>query len=79
MLYANQPNIPFLATSGKHGDFSILTTLKNGIQIELGQLNKIEISPEENHAKIGGGAKTRHTIRTLAASGKRTGILPFVE
>lgn len=71
--------MPFLAAAGKHGDFSTLKTLKNGIQIELGQLNTIEISAEGNYAKIGGGAETRHLIRTLFANGKRTGMLPLVE
>ena len=72
-MYANAHYIPFLATSGKHGDISSLQRLKNGIQIDLSQLNKVEIPPKGQHATIGGGANTKHVISTLAAAGKRAG------
>lgn len=71
-MYANAHNLPFLATSGKHGDAATLKHIRNGIQIELEQLNQVSVSATRDQATIGGGAKVKGILDGLAAQGKRT-------
>jgi FAD/FMN-containing dehydrogenase len=80
VLYANRHNLPFLATSGKHGDFATLQHLQNGVQIDLGNLNWVDVGVDGKHATIGGGALTKSVVQNLAAAGKRavTGICECV-
>lgn len=43
--YANAHDVPFLATTGKHGDMTTLAGLKVGIKIELRALEADERQP----------------------------------
>ena len=73
ILYANAHNIPFLATTGKHGEMSTLQGLKNGIQIDMRALDQVKVSPDGKYASVSGGIKQKELIEALAAAGKRTG------
>jgi FAD/FMN-containing dehydrogenase len=80
VLYANRHDLPFLATSGKHGDFGTLQRLQKGVQVDLGRLNRVDVAADGKHATIGGGALTKAIIQNLAVADKRavTGICECV-
>lgn len=79
ILYATANDIPFMATSGKHGDMSTLQELRAGIQIDLRALDKVEVSADGDHALIGGGIRQKALISALASKRKRTGEQSLVQ
>jgi FAD/FMN-containing dehydrogenase len=53
-----------------------LKGLKEGIQIDMRALNKVDVLPDGKYAWIGGGIKQGDLINALAAAKKRTGSHP---
>jgi len=70
--FANQFDIPFLATNGRHGAITTQGDMKWGIQIWLDKLNKVEISKDGKSVKIGGGTLSKKVTDTLWAANKQT-------
>ncbi|KAJ5713440.1 uncharacterized protein N7483_010621 [Penicillium malachiteum] len=66
--YANENNLPFLAYNGGHGAIETLSTVENGIQIWLNQLNSVFISQDGQTATFGGGVKSKHVTDALWAA-----------
>lgn len=63
-------NIPFLATSGRHGYSSRLGQLQNGLQIDLSNLNKIEVDAGADTVTVGPGVQFKDILEPLYAAGK---------
>lgn len=72
--FANQRNIPFIAASGSHGSIDSLSTVQNGIEIWMRNLNRVRINPDGETATIGGGTKMGEVTQALWAYGKQTGM-----
>ena len=71
--FARKYNIDFLAISRGHGTTTALSTVKNGIQIHLRQLNTIAIAQDGNSATLGGGLYNAEIVNALDAVGKASG------
>ncbi|KAL8801210.1 MAG: hypothetical protein Q9182_004604 [Xanthomendoza sp. 2 TL-2023] len=71
--FARKYNIDFLAVSRGHGLTKSLSTLKNGIQINLRQLQEITVAPNGKTATLGGGVYTESLLNALHAKGKSSG------
>ncbi|KAI6353213.1 hypothetical protein MCOR25_009109 [Pyricularia grisea] len=70
--YANKNKKPFLAYNTVHGSLTTLGRMNGGIEIFLNQLNGIEIAPDGQTAKLGGGVRSKDVTNTLFAAGKQT-------
>ena len=66
---ASKHNIPFMATGGGHGLSSTLTSLHDGIEIDMNGFNGIEVDAEAKTAVIGGGARYGDVIEPLYQKG----------
>ena len=58
--------------AGCHGATDALESVRNGIQIDMRDMNDIIISEDGKTARIGGGAKVKKTVNTLWDAGKQT-------
>jgi FAD/FMN-containing dehydrogenase len=74
---ANQHNIPFLATSARHGYSTSLASIHNGLEINTGYLNQININAFTNRMTIGGAVRFQQAVDILYASGKEIRVFPF--
>jgi len=50
-----------------------MENVHNGIEIWMGQLDRVSINPDGNSVTIGGGTKSKKLIDHLWAAGKQTG------
>lgn len=66
---ATQKDIPFLATGGRHGYGTTLGNLKNGLAIDLSQLNSIRVDKEAETVTIGGGVRWRDILDPVYEAG----------
>ncbi|KAL8693101.1 MAG: hypothetical protein Q9224_003818 [Gallowayella concinna] len=71
--FARKYNIDFLAINRAHGTTKTLSTLKNGIQINLRQLQEITIAPDGKTATLGGGVYNDNVVNALHGKGKSSG------
>jgi FAD/FMN-containing dehydrogenase len=69
--YCHENEVPFLTVSGAHGWSKSLNKLKNGIQINLRNLNNTEVDEGGETATIGGGALQYETTKALYGAGKQ--------
>lgn len=67
---ASANKIPFLATAGGHGVSSTFGTLKNGIEIDLGHFNSINLDSVNNLVTVGGAVRLGQLFDPLYAAGK---------
>ncbi|CAL8580015.1 hypothetical protein XPA_005748 [Xanthoria parietina] len=71
--FARKYNIDFLAISRGHGTTKTLSTVKNGIQINLRQLQEITVAADGKTATLGGGVYNDNVVNALHAKGKSSG------
>lgn len=62
-------NVPFLATGGRHGYTTTLGELDNGLAIDLGTFDKIEIDSSNAKMTIGGGVRASQIYTPLYEAG----------
>lgn len=72
--FARKYNIDFLAISRGHGTTKTLSTVKNGIQINLRQLQEITVAADGKTATLGGGVYNDNVVNALHAKGKSSGM-----
>ncbi|KAF1982024.1 Glucooligosaccharide oxidase [Aulographum hederae CBS 113979] len=70
--YANMQSRPFIARTGGHGSVQSLAGLKDGIQIDMHRMDKVEVSQDGKTAMVGGGARVKRVIEELRVAGKQT-------
>lgn len=63
-------NIPFMATSGKHGYSSRLERLQNGLQIDLSRLNQVQVNTASDTVTVGPGAQFKDILGPLYNAGR---------
>lgn len=76
MTYSASHNIPFLATGGGHGYSGSLGALQNGLELDLGNFNSVEVDPERNLLTIGGAVRFRDVEQKVYEAGKAIGRAP---
>lgn len=67
---ASRLQIPFLATGGGHGTSSTLARLKQGIDIDLGKFDAVNLETDKNLLTVGGATVFSQVIDLLYAAGK---------
>ncbi|KAK7992238.1 hypothetical protein PG988_001032 [Apiospora saccharicola] len=65
-----QHQIPFLATGGGHGAGMGYGTIKNAMNIDLGNFSSVELNAEANEMTVGGATLAAHVYEPLYAAGK---------
>ena len=68
--YAYQQNISFLGTGGGHGYSATLGTVQNGIKIDLGNFNTVDIDQGAKTMTIGGSVHFANVTAPLYNAGK---------
>lgn len=66
---AEQNNIPFLATGGRHGYSTTLGNIQGGLAIDLSKLNSIVIDTDLDQLTIGPGVRFRDIFEPLYQAG----------
>lgn len=62
-------NVPFLATSGRHGFNPTLGELQNGLAIDLSQFDKLEIDEKAGTLTIGPAIRTADLLGPIFDAG----------
>lgn len=65
-----QHQIPFLATGGGHGAGMGYGTIKNAMNIDLGNFSSVELNAEANEMTVGGATLAAQVYEPLYAAGK---------
>ncbi|KAL2799530.1 FAD-dependent oxidase [Aspergillus keveii] len=78
--FASRNDIPFLAVGGGHGFTTTLGDVKEGLEIDLSQFDRVSVDARNNRMTIGGGVRFRDIMDPLYAAGKeiQTGSCPCV-
>ncbi|KAI1779538.1 putative FAD-dependent oxygenase [Hypoxylon cercidicola] len=70
--YAKKANLPILAFNGAHAAITTLGRMQGGIEIYMGQLSSVTISPDNTTVTIGGGTSSKAITDALWNAGKQT-------
>lgn len=70
--FARKKGYPFLTYNGVHAAITTLGNMNCGIEISLSKLTSVDIAPDGQTARIGGGAQSKNVVDTLWAAGKQT-------
>jgi FAD/FMN-containing dehydrogenase len=68
--FASRNDIPFLAVGGGHGFTTTLGDVKEGLEIDLSQFDRVSVDARNNRMTIGGGVRFRDIMDPLYAAGK---------
>lgn len=68
--YASEHGIPFLGTGGGHGYTTTLSLLQNGIDIDLGFFNSVDVDISSDTMTIGGSVIFDDIFDPLYSAGK---------
>lgn len=68
--YASRNQIPFLGVGGGHGFTTTLGELKEGLEIDLSQFNKVSVDARKNRLTIGGSVRFEEILDPVYAAGK---------
>lgn len=74
---ATQFKIPFLAVAGRHGYTTTLRSLRNGLEIDLSQLDTIEIDKTSQTFTVGAGVRVSEIFDPLYDAGFDFRTLPY--
>ena len=70
IAYATNASIPFLSTGGGHGFAISLEKLRNGIQIDLSNFNRVSVDVKSNTLTVGGAVRVRDVLGPLGKAHK---------
>lgn len=70
MRIAYNNSIPFLATGGGHGTSTTYAEMRDGLNIDLGNFNTVDVDAEDNTVTIGGSVVFSDTYDPLFSRGK---------
>jgi FAD/FMN-containing dehydrogenase len=70
--YANEHDIPFLATTGTHGTWYGLEKFQNGMAIYMRGISHFDLSLDGKSVTFGGGVRGTDVVNNLWAVGKQT-------
>ncbi|RAK71698.1 FAD-binding oxidoreductase [Aspergillus fijiensis CBS 313.89] len=68
--FATSQNLPFLASGGGHGYSTSFGALQQGLQIDMGSFDSIQIDAEKSTMTIGGSVKFSQIMEPLFNAGK---------
>ena len=71
--FANEYNLPFLATNEGHGTAPAISNIKKGVNIYVHALNGIQVAADGQSALLGGGTYLDEVIKELALHDKVAG------
>lgn len=69
MRLARQYDLNFLATGGRHSVVPTLERLQQGLAINMGNLNSVEIDREAQTLTVGGGVRTSEVLGPVSEAG----------
>ena len=70
MQYALAKNISFLATGGTHAYSTTLSSVSNGIDIDLGNFNQVKVDTASSTLTVGGSVSFGNVTGPIFAAGK---------
>lgn len=63
-------NTSFLITSARHGYSTTLSSITNGLDIDITYLDQVQVNADSNEVIIGGGVPFQPVVDALYATGK---------